>query len=83
MGPALSCAQATAASRVGAVPPPAEQRVHHDPTDRDLSASVHSAEPGPVVRFGTVGFGGGIAVRVVGGSVVTDRQEQAVLAVVG
>ena len=36
-----------------------------------------SAEPGAVV-----GFGAGLAAHAVGGSVVTDRQEQAVLAVV-
>jgi hypothetical protein len=74
--------QATTARRVGAVPPPAEQRAHHaptdrDPTDRDLCASVLSADPG-AVRFGVVRFGAGLAAAVVGGSVVTDRQEQAV-----
>ena len=77
---------ATAARRVGAVPPPAEQRARHDPTDRDptdrdLSASVHGAQPG-ATRFGVVGFGAGLSADAVGGSAVTDRQEQAVLAVV-
>ena len=41
--------QATAAWRVGAVPPPAEQRAHHDPTDRDPSASDLRAQAGAAV----------------------------------
>ncbi len=68
---------ATAAGRVGAIRPPAEQRAHHDPIDWDPSGSVVCVKPGAVVWFGT-----GRSAHAVGGSVVTDRQEQAVLAVV-
>ena len=73
--------QATAAWRVGAIPPPAEQRAHHDPTDRDPTASDLRAQAG-AAGVGAGGFGAGVSADVVGGSVVTDRQEQAVLAVV-
>ena len=69
---------ATAAWRVGAVPPPAEQRAHHDPTDRDPPTF---AELGGAAGRGA-GLAAGLSAHVVGGSVVTDRQEQAVLAVV-
>jgi hypothetical protein len=96
----------TAAWRVEAVPPPAEQRAHHDPTerdptdrdptdrdptdrdptdrdpiDRDPTTSDLRAQPG-AAGVGVVGFGAGLAANVVGGPVVTDRQDQAVLAVV-
>ena len=68
---------ATAAWRVGAIWPPGEQRAHHDPTDIAPSASVVCTKPGAVVWFGI-----GSSADVVGGSIVTDKQEQAVLAVV-
>ena len=44
---------ATAAWRVGAVPPPAEQRAHHDPTDRDPSATPSSSAPSPAPSSGS------------------------------
>jgi hypothetical protein len=65
-----------AAWRVGAIWPPAEQRAHHDPTHSDSSASIAHVEPGGRES------GTGRSADVVGGSVVTARQEQAVLAVV-
>jgi hypothetical protein len=68
---------ATAAWRVGAIWRPEEQRAHHDATDIGSSASVHDAGAGTVVWFGI-----GSSADVVGGSIVTDKQEQAVLAVV-
>ena len=41
-----------------------------------------SSAPSPAPPVGVVGFGAGLSAHAVGGSVVTDRQEQAVLAVV-
>jgi hypothetical protein len=72
---------ATATGWVGAVPQPAEQRAHHDPTGRDPCASIVSAKPG-ADGVGATELGAGLSSRAVGGSVVTDRQEQAVLAMV-
>jgi hypothetical protein len=62
--------------------PTARDPTNGDATARDLSASDLGAQPG-ATRFGVVGFGAGLSADVVGGSVVTDRQEQAVGVVKG